>query len=210
MHGKWDYAVAASRFSQGLWGKASRTMGDRLLRLEGHDYIPILYGGKLMNRTSIWFSSALAAAILVAGPTAMAGQHEQAGMSGQGDKSRAEIAALEVQTAAKHAGLAAQAQDAEGAHTHLQHALNCLVGKDDPAYDASAEDPCKGEGGQGAIADAGQASGDQKAENSLKQAKEVAMQGKQQGGDDATAAAKRVQSLLQDAEDALQKGGGGQ
>lgn len=159
-----------------------------------------------MKRMSIWLAGAIAAA-MIATPAAFAAEHgasktgpsAETAMS-QSGKSRAEIAAFELQTAAKHAGFAAQAKDAETAHKHLQHALNCLVGKDDPAYDASAEDPCKGEGGQGAIADARQAPTSQKTEHTLEQAKQVAMKGRQEGESNATAAAKRLQSLLQQAE----------
>ncbi len=133
------------------------------------------------------------------------GRSDQAAMSGQGGgASRAEIAALEVQTATKHAGFAAQAKEAAGAHKHLQHTINCLVGKDDPAYDPSAEDPCKGQG-QGAIADAEQAPGAERAADMLKEAKGIALKGKQKGEAGATTAANRVQSLLQQAEQALQR-----
>ena len=44
----------------------------------------------------------------------------------------------EVTTAALHAGLAAKGGDIKEVHTHLHHALNCLVGPDGQGYDAQA------------------------------------------------------------------------
>jgi hypothetical protein len=41
----------------------------------------------------------------------------------------------EVATAARHAGLAAQAADLKGTQTHLHHVLNCLVGPKGQGFD---------------------------------------------------------------------------
>jgi hypothetical protein len=59
----------------------------------------------------------------------------------------------EITNAATHAGLAAQAGDIDGVHTHLHHAVNCLVGPGGPGFDASQLNPCANTG-KGAIPDA--------------------------------------------------------
>jgi hypothetical protein len=61
-------------------------------------------------------------------------------------------ASSETVTAATHAGLAAGASDLKGVHTHLQHALNCLVGPKGKGFDLKQMNPCA-ESGQGAIPD---------------------------------------------------------
>src|SRR2546423_1794048 len=61
-------------------------------------------------------------------------------------------AASEVVTAATHASLAAGAADIAGVHTHLHHALNCLVGPKGDGFDAKELNPCA-QGGSGAIPD---------------------------------------------------------
>ncbi|SOB76289.1 hypothetical protein SAMN04488490_1973 [Marinobacter sp. LV10R510-11A] len=60
--------------------------------------------------------------------------------------------ASEVKTAAMHAGLASQAANVEGVHTHLHHTLNCLVGPDGDGFDSDEMNPC-GDMGNGAIPD---------------------------------------------------------
>lgn len=59
----------------------------------------------------------------------------------------------EIVNAAAHAGLAAQASDVGGVHTHLHHALNCLVGPGGEGFDSTQMNPCA-QAGSGAIADA--------------------------------------------------------
>jgi hypothetical protein len=58
----------------------------------------------------------------------------------------------EVATAARHAGLAAQATDLKGAQTHLHHVINCLVGPKGEGFDNKEANPCKDQG-DGAIPD---------------------------------------------------------
>ena len=58
----------------------------------------------------------------------------------------------EINNAATHAGLAAQAADINGVHTHLHHALNCLAGPGGDGFDAKIMNPCAQSGG-GAIPD---------------------------------------------------------
>jgi hypothetical protein len=58
----------------------------------------------------------------------------------------------EVTTAARHAGLAAQAADLKGTHTHLHHAINCLVGPKGQGFDEKEANPCKDQG-NGAISE---------------------------------------------------------
>jgi hypothetical protein len=59
----------------------------------------------------------------------------------------------EITNAATHAGLAAQAGDIVGVHTHLHHTVNCLVGPGGAGFDASQLNPCANTG-KGAIPDA--------------------------------------------------------
>ena len=58
----------------------------------------------------------------------------------------------EINTAATHADLAVQADNINGVHTHLHHALNCLVGPGGNGFDAKELNPC-GHSGAGAIPD---------------------------------------------------------
>lgn len=58
----------------------------------------------------------------------------------------------ELNNAQTHAGLAAQAADINGVHTHMHHALNCLVGPQGDGFDAKQMNPCAQSGG-GAIPD---------------------------------------------------------
>lgn len=58
----------------------------------------------------------------------------------------------EVSTAAAHAGYAAASTTIADAHAHLHHTINCLVGPNGAGFDASAMNPCQGQG-DGAITD---------------------------------------------------------
>jgi len=49
-------------------------------------------------------------------------------------------------TAAKHAGMAAQAKDLATIHLHLQHVLNCLEGSIGSDYKEVVGNPCTGSG----------------------------------------------------------------
>jgi hypothetical protein len=60
--------------------------------------------------------------------------------------------ASEVVTASTHASLAAGSADIAGVHTHLHHALNCLVGPKGSGFDAKQLNPCA-QNGNGAIPD---------------------------------------------------------
>ncbi len=62
----------------------------------------------------------------------------------------------EIANAATHAGLAAQAADLNGVHTHLHHTLNCLVGPNGTGFAANEINPCVN-AGNGAIPDAADA-----------------------------------------------------
>lgn len=59
----------------------------------------------------------------------------------------------EITNAAMHANLAAQAGDIAGVHTHLHHAVNCLVGPGGTGFDSKELNPCSNTG-NGAIPDA--------------------------------------------------------
>ena len=52
-----------------------------------------------------------------------------------------------IATAAQHAGLAAAAGNLAGAHRHLHHTLNCLIGPDGEGFDEAAGNPCRDAGG---------------------------------------------------------------
>jgi len=58
----------------------------------------------------------------------------------------------EINNAATHAGLAAQAANINGVHTHLHHALNCIVGPAGDGFDPKSMNPCA-QSGNGAIPD---------------------------------------------------------
>jgi len=58
----------------------------------------------------------------------------------------------EIATALQHAGMSAGSSKLEDVHAHLHHVINCLVGPSGQGYDATAENPCKGQG-NGAIND---------------------------------------------------------
>jgi hypothetical protein len=68
------------------------------------------------------------------------------------DPALAADANAETTNAAMHAGLAAKAADLAGVHTHLHHAVNCLVGPAGPGYDGKEMNPCANSG-SGAIPD---------------------------------------------------------
>jgi len=75
----------------------------------------------------------------------------------------------EITNAATHAGLAAQAGDIDGVHTHLHHTVNCLVGPGGAGFDASQLNPCANTG-KGAIPDADSDSARQALEAALSKA----------------------------------------
>jgi hypothetical protein len=62
----------------------------------------------------------------------------------------------EIVTAGTHAGLAAGSADLAGVHSHLHHALNCLVGPNGAGFDAKELNPCA-QNGHGAIPDSADA-----------------------------------------------------
>lgn len=58
----------------------------------------------------------------------------------------------EIVNGSMHAGFAAGAPDIAGAHAHLHHSLNCIVGPGGNGFDAKEMNPCAN-AGKGAIAD---------------------------------------------------------
>ena len=52
----------------------------------------------------------------------------------------------ELKTAATHAGFAGKYEALKEVTMHLHHTLNCLVGPQDKLFDASAGNPCQGQG----------------------------------------------------------------
>jgi len=55
-------------------------------------------------------------------------------------------AKAEIATAAQHAGMAAAAPSLAQVHTHLHHAMNCLVGPRDADFDKNNMNPCAQQG----------------------------------------------------------------
>lgn len=72
----------------------------------------------------------------------------------------------EITNAALHANLAAQSSDIAGVHTHLHHAVNCLVGPGGAGFDAKELNPCANTG-NGAIPDSGDAASKAKLQSAL-------------------------------------------
>jgi hypothetical protein len=60
--------------------------------------------------------------------------------------------AMEIGTAAAHAGMAAGADNFKTLHFHMQHTLNCLEGKTGADFNAGPGNPCD-DMGNGAIQD---------------------------------------------------------
>jgi len=58
----------------------------------------------------------------------------------------------EIKTAITHAGFAAKYDTLQEVTLHLHHTINCLVGPNDPLFDAAAGNPCQGQG-KGALVD---------------------------------------------------------
>jgi hypothetical protein len=54
--------------------------------------------------------------------------------------------AVELKTATAHAGFSAKYEALKEVTMHLRHTLNCLVGPQDKLFDASAGNPCQGQG----------------------------------------------------------------
>lgn len=61
-------------------------------------------------------------------------------------------ALIQVKTAMLHATFASKATDVAQTHMHLHHVINCLVGPNGEGFDASAGNPCQGQG-NGALND---------------------------------------------------------
>ena len=102
----------------------------------------------------------------------------------------------ELQTAHDHAGYAAKADTLKKRQMHLQHVVNCLVGKQGKGFDDSVGNPCKGMG-EGAMQDM---SGSEGGSNMLKQAAKLARIGTQMESAEATNhVAQAVAALLQEA-----------
>jgi hypothetical protein len=103
----------------------------------------------------------------------------------------------EIRTAAEHAQFAMQAKEVRQIHLHLHHVINCLEGNNGPDFDASAGNPCKGEG-HGALKDVGNV---KKEAATLNQAVKVAKTGlRDESYDKAHTAARMVHELLTQAE----------
>jgi hypothetical protein len=77
----------------------------------------------------------------------------------------------EIAKAATHAGLAAKAANVDGVHTHLHHAVNCIVGPKGTDFDKSQLNPCAGSG-NGAIPDSMNATQKEGLQAALAKAKE--------------------------------------
>jgi hypothetical protein len=77
---------------------------------------------------------------------------------------------MQINTAGKHAGMAAASADLKGVQTHMKHVVNCLVGPGGQGFDAAAGNPCNGQG-QGAIPETADAAMKMKLQNALTKAR---------------------------------------
>ncbi|MEQ8951680.1 hypothetical protein [Parvibaculum sp.] len=75
-----------------------------------------------------------------------------------------------IAAAARHAGFAAGSSDLAGIHTHLHHAVNCLVGPEGEGFAPKELNPCKALG-NGAIPDTEDATRKESLEAALERAK---------------------------------------
>ena len=138
--------------------------------------------------------AALSAAIAAGAPGAGTGMGASATGPANPDQ--------EISTALQHAGMSAGSSKLEDVHAHLQHVINCIVGPSGTGFDASAEDPCKGQG-TGAINDVDNKSKERK---ELDEAVKDANKGlKDNDMKKAQKYAKDVMKDLQDAQKAAQK-----
>ena len=104
-------------------------------------------------------------------------------------------AKMEIKTAVEHAAFASKAGDVAKTHWHLHHVINCLVGPNGEGFDASAGNPCKGQG-NGALNDLG---GSMQEKAILDQALALAKVGVEiQGYKPASDTAMAVKSLLEE------------
>jgi hypothetical protein len=150
------------------------------------------YTSLLIGCTSLFV---LSAAIAAGAPGAGTGMGASGATAANPDQ--------EVATALQHAGMSAGSSKLEDVHAHLHHVINCIVGPSGQGFDATAEDPCKGQG-SGAINDV---------ENKSKERKQLddAVKDANKGLKDndlkkAQKYAKDVMKDLQDAQKAAQKG----
>ncbi len=75
----------------------------------------------------------------------------------------------EVSTASDRAGYAAKSTTIADAHAHFHQPTNCLIGPKGAGFDATAMNPCQGQG-DGAIADTTDAAKKQMLENAVTKA----------------------------------------
>ena len=141
-------------------------------------------------------AAALTAAIAAGAPGAGTGMDaSSAGGAANADQ--------EISTALQHAGMSAGSSTLADVHMHLHHVLNCLEGPSGQDYDASAEDPCKGQG-NGAINDVKDKSKQRKElEDAVKEAKKGLKENKVKK---AKKYAKKVMDELKDAQKDAKKG----
>ena len=76
----------------------------------------------------------------------------------------------EIMTAEQHAELAAQATDVDMVHSHLHHAINCIVGPKGADFDAKELNPCANNGA-GALVDSTDAAAKKKLNSAVAKAK---------------------------------------
>ena len=112
------------------------------------------------------------------------------------DAPAAASADQEVATALQHAGMSAGSSKLEDVHAHLHHVINCLVGPSGQGFDATAEDPCKGQG-NGAISDM-----DSKSPRRMKLDEAVKDAGKGLKENDLKKAQDEAKDVMKDLEDA--------
>ena len=110
---------------------------------------------------------------------------------------------VELKTAMTHAGFAAKYEALKEVTMHLHHTLNCLVGPQDKLFDASAGNPCQGQG-NGYLPDLKAAKGENNAYYDAWWAAQIAGQAVASNNlGAAKSAARLVDQVLQDAAKAM-------
>lgn len=100
-----------------------------------------------MRRGPSWIAGLAGAAVMAFGTVGAYGQYDYST-----PKAAAGGLGTEIKTALTHAGFAGSYDSLKEVTLHLHHVLNCLVGPKDRMFDASAGNPCQGQG-NGILAD---------------------------------------------------------
>ncbi len=144
-------------------------------------------------KRSGWFGKRFWGGAVLLGCAAAWGLVQTSPAAAAGDPS------VELKTATTHAEFATKYEALKEVTMHLHHALNCLVGPQDPLFDAAAGNPCQGQG-NGYLPDVKAAKGETASYHEAWWAAQVASQAvKSTSLPSAKAAARIVNRALDDA-----------